>query len=136
MAETYSGRLDSDADLFLSSIQNGVRTMQSLLTDIVEYWATDPVDRKPCRTDMEDVLRHALLFTDKQLKEAGATVTHDPLPAVMGDFEILTTVLRHLIGNAIKFGGTPHPGIRIHISSKREDLQCVFSVQDNGPGID
>jgi light-regulated signal transduction histidine kinase (bacteriophytochrome) len=134
MAETYSGRLDSDADLFLSSIQDGVARMQSLLTDIVEYWAINPASRQPSRTDMEATLRQTLLITDEALRAAGATVTHDPLPAVMGDFEILTRVLQHLIGNAIKFRGTPQP--RVHISSKREDVECVFSVQDNGPGID
>src|SRR6185503_18427795 len=35
MAETYSGRLDSDADSHLATIQDGVRRMQSLLTDLV-----------------------------------------------------------------------------------------------------
>ena len=108
--------------------------MQSLLTDMVEYWATDPAGSQMCRTDMEAALRQALLVTDKQLKEAGATVTHDPLPAVSGQFEILTKVLRHLIENAIKFRGAPPP--RIHVSSRREDLEHVFSVEDNGPGID
>jgi chemotaxis family two-component system sensor kinase Cph1 len=134
MAETYSGRLDSDADSHLSTIRDGVRTMQSLLTDVVEYWVTDTVDSQTGPTDMEAALRQALLVTDNELREAGATVTHDPLPLVTGQFEILTKVLRHLIGNAIKFRGAPAP--RIHVSCRREDLEHVFSVEDNGPGID
>jgi chemotaxis family two-component system sensor kinase Cph1 len=52
----------------------------------------------------------------------------------MGDFEILTKVLHHLIRNAIEYSGTPSP--RVHISSKRVDLDWVLSVQDNGPGIE
>jgi light-regulated signal transduction histidine kinase (bacteriophytochrome) len=134
MAETYDGRLDSDAGVFLGRIQDGAARMQSLLTDMVDYWATDAGDRQPCRTDMEAVLRQALLSTDKQITERGAIVTHDPLPAVMGDLEILTKVLHHLIRNAIEYCGTPSP--RIHVSSKRVDLDCVFCVEDNGPGID
>jgi signal transduction histidine kinase len=55
------------------------------------------------------------------------------LPQVWGDFEILTKVLHHLIRNAIEYCGTsPH----VHVSSRRVDLDWVFSVQDNGPGID
>ena len=134
MAETYAGRLDSDADLFLSRIQDGIARMQSLLTGVVDYWATDSGGRQPSRTDMEAVLRQALLCTDKQMKEMSAIITHDPLPAVMGDFEILTKVLQHLIGNAVKFRGTPPP--RVHVACKREDREWVFSVEDNGPGID
>ena len=83
LAETYAGRLDSDAGVFLGRIQDGAARMQSLLTDVVDYWATDAGDRQPSPTDMEAVLRQALLSTDKQITERGAIVTHDPLPRVM-----------------------------------------------------
>jgi chemotaxis family two-component system sensor kinase Cph1 len=53
---------------------------------------------------------------------------------VCGDFELLAKVLRHLIRNAIEYCDTPTP--RVHISSKRVDLDWAFSVKDNGPGID
>jgi len=42
--------------------------------------------------------------------------------------------LYHLVRNAIEYNGEPAP--RVHISSRREALKWVFSVQDNGPGID
>ncbi len=134
MAETYAGRLDSDAGVFLGRIQDGAASMQSLLTDMVDYWATEAGNRQPSRTDMEAVLRQALLSTNKQIREKNAIVTHDPLPAVTGDFEILTKVLHHLIRNAIEYCGTPSPCV--HTSSKRVDPDWVFSVKDNGPGID
>jgi light-regulated signal transduction histidine kinase (bacteriophytochrome) len=134
MAETHAGPFDSDADVFLNRIQEGAAKAQSLLADVVDYWATGTGDRQPSRTDMEAVLRQALLSRDKQITERSAIVTHDPLPAVMGDFEMLTKVLHHLIGNAIEYCGTPSP--RVHISSGRVDREWVFSVQDNGPGID
>jgi light-regulated signal transduction histidine kinase (bacteriophytochrome) len=134
MAETYTGRLDSDAGVFLERIQEGAARMQSLLADMVDYWATGTQDRQASRTDMEAVLSQALLSTDKQMTERSAMVTHDPLPAVTGDFETLTKVLHHLIGNAIEYCGTPSP--RVHISSGRVDSDWVFSVADNGPGID
>lgn len=134
MGENYAGRLDSDAGVLLGRIQDGAARMQSLLSDVVDYWAADGGDRQPSRTDMEAVLRQALLSTDKQITERSAIVTHDPLPAVMGDFEILTKVLQHLIRNAIEYCGAPSP--RVHISCRRVDLDWVLSVEDNGPGID
>ena len=48
--------------------------------------------------------------------------------------EMPTKVLRHLIGNAIEYCEAPSP--RVHLSSRRVDLDCVFSVGDNGPGIE
>lgn len=134
MTETYAGRLDSDAGVFLKRIREGAARMQSLLTEMVEYWGTGTGDRQPSGTDMEAVLDHALFSTDKQITDRGAIVTHDPLPRVFGDFEILSKVLCHLIRNAIQYCDTPSP--RVHISSGRQDFSWVFSVEDNGPGID
>jgi chemotaxis family two-component system sensor kinase Cph1 len=134
MAETYAARLDSDAGVFLERIQEGTATMQSLLADVVDYWATGTGDRQASRADMEAVLRQALLVTDKQITERNAIVTHDPMPRVCGDFDILTKVLHHLIRNAIEYCGAPSP--HVHISSRRVDPDWVFSVTDNGPGID
>ena len=125
MAETYAGARFRCR--ILERIQEGAARTQSLLADVVDYWATGTGDRQSSRTDMEAVLRQALLSTDKQITERSAIVTHDPLPAVMGDFEILTKVLHHLIRNAIEYCDTPAP--RVHISSKRVDLEWVFSVQ-------
>jgi light-regulated signal transduction histidine kinase (bacteriophytochrome) len=134
MAETYASRLDAEAGTFLDNIRHGAASMQSLLTDVVDYWATGTGDGRASPTDMEAALRQALLSLDKQIIEAGAVVTHDSLPRVCGDFATLTKVLHHLIRNAIQYRGTTAP--RIHVSARRDGPDWIFSVQDDGPGID
>ena len=134
MSETYASRLDSDAGVYLGRIQKGAAKTQSLLADIVDYWAVDGAGRQTSSTDMEAAFIHTLLCADRQITERSAVVTHDSLPLVTGDFELLTKVLHHLIRNAIEYCVAASP--RIHISSKRADPDWVFSVQDNGPGID
>ena len=134
IGETYAGRLDSDAGVFLDRIREGAARMESLLADMVDYWATDTGDRQVSRTEMEAVQSQALLLADRPITQRAATVTHDPLPAVMGDFGILTKVLHHLIRNGIEYCTSPSPCV--HISSRREGPEWVFSVRDNGPGID
>ena len=125
---------ETDGSLPLRNIQDSAARMQSLLTDVVDYWAADGGDRQFSGTDMESALGQALLAMEKQIAERSAIVTHDPLPRVCGEFETLTKVLRHLIRNAIQYCGTPSP--RVHISARREEPEWVFTVQDNGPGID
>ena len=134
MAETCAGRLDADAGVFLDRIREGAARMQSLLADVVDFWAAGPGDRRLSRTEMEALLSQALLLTDKLITERSAIVTHDPLPAVTGDFEILAKVLHHLLRNGIEYCDTPSP--HVHVSSRRVDSDWVFSVADNGPGID
>ncbi len=134
LAEACASRLDPDAVDFLDRIREAAARTQSLLADMVDYWTTDDGDRYSSRTDMEAVLTQVLLCADKQIGDRNAIVTHDPLPAVMGDFEILTKVLHHLVRNAIEYCGAPSP--RVQISSRRDDREWAFSVEDNGPGID
>ena len=134
VVETYAGRLDAGADTLLHHIQAGTANMQSLLTDMVDYGALGPGGLRPVRTDMEAVLRQALLATDQLITGRSAMVSHDPLPVVTGDYEILARVLHHLIRNAIQYCATPP--CRVHISCKQENGEWVFSVRDNGPGID
>jgi two-component system, chemotaxis family, sensor kinase Cph1 len=134
MAETYAGRLDPDAGVFLKNIQEGAARAQSLLGEMVDYWAADTVELQLSPTDMEAVLRQALLKLGRQVAERGAVVTHDPLPQVRGDFELLTKALHPLIRNAIQYCEAPAP--QVHISSRRVDGGWEISVQDNGPGID
>ena len=108
--------------------------METLLADMVDYAALGADGQQFSPTDMEAVLHQALLCAAKQITEHGATITHDALPAVTGDFPTLAKVLRHLIGNAVEYSGAPAP--RVHISSKRVNTDWVFSIEDNGPGID
>jgi light-regulated signal transduction histidine kinase (bacteriophytochrome) len=134
MTVTYAGRLDSNADVYLARIQDGAARMQSLLAAMVDYAATSAVEGQLSTTEMEAVLGQALLCAEKQIAERNAVITHDPLPQVCGDFDILTKVLYHLVRNAIEYCDKPSP--QVHLSCRRVDLDWVFSVQDNGPGID
>lgn len=135
VAETCASRLDPDTTAFLARIQEGAARMQSLLADVVDYSAVGGGGEGPdSRTDMEAALCQALLSADSRITAGSAEITHDPLPEVTGDFEILSKVLKHLIVNAIEYCDKPRS--RIHISSRRENSEWVISVRDNGPGIE
>ena len=127
MAETGSA-------VYSERIQQDAARAQSLLGDVVDYWATRTGERPFGRVDMEAVLREALLLTENLITERRAGITHDPLPSVIGDFEALVRVMRHLVRNAIEYCDSTSP--RVHISSKRAELEWKFSVEDHGPGID
>jgi light-regulated signal transduction histidine kinase (bacteriophytochrome) len=134
LAEACAASPDAETRVYLTRIQEGAARMQSLLTDVVDYWTIDAGAGMSCRTDMDAVLRQALVCAEKQIAARRAVVTQDPLLPVWGDFEILAKVMCHLIRNAIEYCDTAAP--RVHISSKRVDLDCAISVRDNGPGIE
>jgi light-regulated signal transduction histidine kinase (bacteriophytochrome) len=52
----------------------------------------------------------------------------------MADQVQIIQLFQNMIGNAIKFRGDEPP--RIHISAQREGREWVFSIVDNGIGIE
>ena len=70
----------------------------------------------------------------KEIAESGASVTHDSLPTLQADSAQMESVFQNLIGNALKFHGDQLPAI--HIGAKRQPGEWLFSVRDNGIGID
>jgi two-component system, chemotaxis family, sensor kinase Cph1 len=68
------------------------------------------------------------------IDECGAVVTRAALPTVIADSVQLGQVFQNLVVNAIKFRSEAVP--RIHVRADRDDDAWVFSVEDNGIGID
>jgi light-regulated signal transduction histidine kinase (bacteriophytochrome) len=68
------------------------------------------------------------------IEENHAIVTSDQLPTVMADASQMVQLFQNLVGNAIKFRGEELP--RIHVSVEEKGNEWVFSVKDNGIGID
>ena len=90
--------------------------------------------KEPEPMDCEFLLSQVLSNLELFIKENKAVVSHDPLPEVIADNTQLAQVFQNLIINGIKFHseGTS----KIHISAEKKAGEWVFSVQDNGIGID
>jgi PAS domain S-box-containing protein len=135
LAKRYKGRLDSDADEFIGFAVDGCNRMQGLIQDLLAYSraGTNP---KPLREiSGEEALDEALTNLRAMIEESGAVVTHDPLPELRTDDRQFAQVFQNLVGNAIKYRSTEIP--KVHISAtKSEDEEWIFSVRDNGLGID
>ena len=134
LARRYKGRLDADADEFITFAVDGATRMQELISDLLTYSrvGTKGLELQP--TDCEAVVKRTLANLKVAAEEAGAAIVHDPLPTVMADASQLSQVFQNLIGNAIKFRDTRPP--RIHISAEYTAEGWVFAVRDNGIGID
>ncbi len=130
----YKGRLDADADEFIAYAVDGTRRMKRLIEDLLLYSRAGkggpPQGEVPVREALETALRNL----SAAIEESGAEVTHDPLPTLSASETQLTQVFQNLVGNALKYRGEGRP--RVHISAKAEGKDWVFSVKDNGIGID
>lgn len=130
----YKGRLDADADEFIGYLVDGASRMRQLIEDLLAYSRVGTKGKDFESTDCEAVLTRAVANLQAAVEENGATVTHDPLPTVMADASQLAQLFQNLVGNAIKFHGEDAP--KVSVSARRDDSEWLFSVRDNGIGLD
>jgi len=131
----YKAKLEPEAVEFLAFAVDGATRMSRLITDLLDYSRVNTRGRPLEPVDMQEVMERALRNLEAAIAESGAVITHDPLPTVPGDASQLTQLLQNLIGNAIKFRATDRPP-RICIGAEKKDDDWVFSVKDNGIGIE
>jgi signal transduction histidine kinase len=134
LAQSLRGQLDGETQEFMSYVVEGAQRMQALIIDLLAYSRMERQSAELTETDSEAVLEQALRDLRLAVAESGAVVTHDALPTVTAVPGQLRQMLENLLSNAIKFQG-PEP-LRIHLSAQRQGREWVFSVRDNGIGLD
>ncbi len=130
----YEEQLDQDAKEFITFAVEGVSLMQTLIDDVLAYSRVDVQGIEFELTEVETPLDRALGNLRGRIAESKAVITHDPLPSVMADSTQLMQLFQNLIGNAIKFRSNQQP--EIHVGVSRQEDAWLFSVRDNGIGID
>jgi light-regulated signal transduction histidine kinase (bacteriophytochrome) len=130
----YQGRLDDKADKYIHFAVDGAVRMQNLINDLLEFSRVTTRSEEPEARNCEFLLNQVISNLRLFIKENNATVLHGSLPDVMVDSTQLVQVFQNLILNGIKFHSELSP--KIHISAEKKDSEWVFSVQDNGIGID
>jgi PAS domain S-box-containing protein len=133
LKKRYQSQLDARADELIAHTVDGVSRMQTLIDDLLSYSRVGTRGKAFETRDCNAILGQVLANLEAAIAEAGAVVTHDRLPVVKADAAQLTHLFQNLVSNAIKFRSKQPP--RIHVAVRREDAHWVFSVQDNGIGI-
>jgi two-component system CheB/CheR fusion protein len=135
LARDYAPALDASASQYIDYAVLGASRMEVLLSALRDYWSVG--ERKIDKLesiDYNQILKQALEYQEHLLKDAGAEVTFDPLPKLEGEPYPLTLMFQNLISNAIKYRH-PNRTPKVHISAEHRDSAWVFSVADNGIGI-
>ena len=130
----YRGKFDNKADELLDFMVDGMERMKMLIRDLLAYSQVDTKGRTFELTNFSAALEEAVFNLRAALEESGTELTYDLLPSVVADASQITRLFQNLIGNAIKYRGKEIP--RIHISFEKKGDEWVFSVRDNGIGID
>jgi PAS domain S-box-containing protein len=130
----YKDKIDEEANEFIRFSVDGTKRMKGMLEGILTYSRIGRKNRPFQKTDLNRIREKVLSNLQIALKENDVTVNSSVLPVINADESQMIQLFQNLIGNAIKYR-SKEPSI-ISISSEFDEEKWLFSVKDNGIGID
>ncbi|GEM_PF-3359110 len=133
--EKYSDKLDTEANNFIvRAIENSIR-MRKLITDFLNFSRIGKTKPKRNPVDLNKIIVKILKNFEPLISESKAEIDIGNLPVLNVDENQFEILLSNLFDNAIKFRSMDRP-LEIKFSSKLDISGWLFSLADNGIGID
>jgi len=135
LKKEFGSQLGPRADEYIGYAVQGAQRMEQLLTDLRAYTLASTSEQIPATdVDAGAMLDKALANLAASIQDSGASITRSDLPHVrLHEFQ-MEQIFQNLVGNAIRYRSKAPP--HIHVAAQRGDREWIFSVQDNGIGID
>lgn len=134
LEKKYKDKFDQNANDYILTIVESTDKMKKLITDLLKYsrlgTQTKTLKLINCSKVIEELKKELLTINGNNDK----IITYEKLPSVVIEESQLRQVFQNLIGNALKFHSKDPP--HIHINATKNGNEWVFSVKDNGIGID
>ena len=134
LAEDYEDVLKGDAEEYLRVVRGALDRMDAMIKGLLDYSRISKA-KQLSLVELNASVAEVLDDLGGLVKEHGAEVIVDDLPAVHGYRVELRQLFQNLISNAITYARPEEPP-RIHIScAADEDGKVRIGVADNGRGI-
>ncbi len=134
IAKKLEDKLDDDTKDFINYAVDGATRMKQLINDLLSYSRVTTRGETFKNINIEKIIEEIILNLQPQIKEADAKITYGEFPSLLTDRTQILQLFQNLISNAIKFRSKENP--LIHISVKRVNQEMIFSIEDNGMGIE
>ena len=130
----YKDQLDQNANEFIGFAVEGAKRMDMMINDLLDYSRIGNQEREFEYLQSEKLLGTVLINLKSAIEDNNAIITHDPLPLIFANEQMMIQLFQNLISNSIKYHGEKNP--KIHISVDNVDDEYIFAIKDNGIGMD
>lgn len=134
LAERYGDQLDEKATKYIHYAVDGAVRMQRLINDLLLYSRVNTRGKPFESVDSHALLGEAVRNLSAVIDESGAVIIVDELPTVKADPGQLVMLFQNLLSNALKYRREGIP--RVQVTARDAGSDWVFSVRDNGIGLD
>jgi PAS domain S-box-containing protein len=130
----YQGKLDADADEFISFAVEGVTRMKSILNDLLAYSRINTKTSPFVNIDMNRVIEEIKFKISRLFESTTYEISCDDLPQLRASESQIKELFYNLLINAVKFNDKEKA--KINIGYTPENDYHLFSIRDNGIGIE
>ncbi|WP_432497811.1 sensor histidine kinase [Kineococcus gypseus] len=134
LQDCYGEQLEEQARSWIATARAGTARMKELIGALLAYAQAGAESCRREQVQVREVFEQAVLDLRAVVKDSGARISAQRLPAVHGDAVLLRQLLQNLIGNAIKYRSPQRP-CQVVLTAVRDREGWTFSVIDNGIGI-
>lgn len=127
-------KLDYDGHEFLNQIQKATRRMDKLTRDLVQYVQVSKSHDSFTSVDTNEIIRSVKQALGVPIRKLNAIITTENLPVIVANKGQIQQLFFNILDNALKFNRGIPP--EIHVSCRENTTHWLFSVKDNGIGID
>lgn len=130
----YKDKLDNDANEFIDFAVDGVKRMQELINDLLQFSRVTTQAKDLEKVDLNPVIEKVKRNLMQSIEESKAEIIFEKMPTINADDFQMVELFQNIIGNGIKYRGDRTPSINI----KAKDLgdRWQISIGDNGIGIE
>jgi signal transduction histidine kinase len=126
----------AEIDYFIRQLNQSANQLFDLLQNLLN-WAVSQIGKLPFQPenlDLKEIIAENLnlLKINAEAKNQQLTTTSNENIFIKADRQMIRTILRNLISNAIKF--TPESG-KINITYSKSDTYTQIKIQDTGIGL-
>lgn len=129
-----AGELDEESTARISQIAKSSSSLTRMIQGLLTYSRITTRGKAFAATDCNAAVYSVIDELHTDIADAGATLNYESLPTVKGDQGQIEQLFRSLIDNAIKYRESR--SLVIDIEAKRRNGDWVFSVRDNGIGLE
>jgi PAS domain S-box-containing protein len=135
LVEDYGAVLGTDGERMCNVVRSEAARMGRLIDDLLAFSKLGRVGMQRMPVDMRRLAESVAdeLVTEDERGRIDVRVA--PLPAAMGDPNLLRQVLVNLLSNAIKFSSLRGRAV-IEVTGRADGAELIYAVRDNGAGFD
>jgi signal transduction histidine kinase len=134
LQKKYDGQLDEKAQTYIHFAVDGSKRMKILINDLLNYSRTSITAIEYHEVNVADVINEIKKMFQEDLNEPTSGIFFDELPVITANSMLMSQLFQNLIGNAIKYKSEAPP--QINIAATKNATHWIFSIKDNGLGID